>query len=236
MNVVDYVILGVLGISILFGLYRGFVSSVLNMGGGFVSFIASFFLYPKLAGLIQNNQELVRTLSHYTDASSRVGDLELAITNVITLGQEGIRQVLEKVQLPAPLDTILQTNLENQVYAASGVQTVADYVSQTILQCSINIICFLVCFLGLYILLSVCINFIRAIFRFPVLKQLDGLAGGVFGLLRGLLICLAVFTLLPLVQTMVPLDFINELLTESSFAPIFMNGNLITAIMNGRLF
>ena len=48
------------------------------------------------------------------------------------------------------------------------------------------------------------INLIRAVFRFPVLKQLDGLAGGVFGLLRGLLICLALFTLVPLVQTMVP--------------------------------
>lgn len=236
MNVVDYIILGVIGISVLFGLYRGFVSSVLNVGGGFLSFIASFFLYPKLASAIQNNQDLVRTLSHYTDASSRVGDLELAISNVVNLGQEGIRQVLEKVHLPSPLDSILQTNLENRVYSASGVQTVADYVSQTILQASINIICFLLCFLALYIVISVLLNLIRAVFRFPVLKQLDGLAGGVFGLLRGLLLCLAVFTLLPLVQTMVPLDLINDLLQESTLAPIFMNGNLITAIMNGRLF
>ncbi|MBQ8202593.1 MAG: CvpA family protein [Clostridia bacterium] len=236
MNVVDYVIIGIIGISVLFGLYRGFISSVLNIGGGLVSFIASFWLYPKLAVLIQNNQELVRTLSHYTDASSRVGDLELAITNVIGLGQEGVRQVLEKVQLPAPLDTILQTNLENHVYASTGVETVAEYVSQTILQASINIICFLVCFAALYIVISVVLNLLRAVFRFPVLKQLDSLAGGVFGLLRGLLICLAVFTLIPLVQTMVPLDVINELLAGSALAPVFMNGNLITAIMNGRLF
>lgn len=235
MNVVDYVIIGVIGISVLFGLYRGFVSSVLNIGGGLISFIASFWAYPKLAALIQNNQELVRTLSHYTDASSRVGDLELAITNVIELGQQGIRQVLEKVQLPAPLDSILQVNLENRVYASAGVETVADYVSQTILQASINIICFLVCFIALYVVISIVLNLIRAVFRFPVLKQLDGLAGGAFGLLRGLLICLAVFTLIPLVQTMVPLDIINDLLTESTLAPIFMNGNLITAIMNGQL-
>ena len=33
MNIVDYVILGIVGISILFGLYRGFISSVLNTGG-----------------------------------------------------------------------------------------------------------------------------------------------------------------------------------------------------------
>ena len=237
MNIVDYVIIGIVAISVLFGLYRGFVSSVLSMGGGLISFLSSFALYPKLAALIQNNAELQRTLLHYTDASSRIGDLELALTNVVTLSREGIQKVLSNVSLPAPLDTILQVNLENLVYGTQGaVTTVSDYVSQTILQASINIICFLVCFIGLYIALSLGMNLIRAIFRFPVLKQLDSLAGGVFGLLRGILLCLAVFTLVPLVQTMLPMDLINDLIAESQLAPIFMNGNLITAIMNKQLF
>ena len=237
MNIVDYVIIGVVGISVLFGLYRGFISSVLSMGGGLISFLSSFALYPKLAALIQNNQELQRTLLHYTDASSRIGDLELALTNVINLGREGIEQVIANVNLPAPLDSILQVNLENLVYGTQGAATtVADYVSQTILQASINIICFLICFLGLYILISLGANLIRAVFRFPVLKQLDGLAGGAFGLLRGVLLCLAFFTLVPLVQTMLPMDLINTLIDESQLAPLFMNGNLITAIMNKQLF
>ena len=237
MNIVDYVIIGIVAISVLFGLYRGFVSSVLSMGSGLISFLSAFTLYPKLAALIQNNAELQRTLLHYTDASSRIGDLELALTNVVTLGREGIQKVLGNVNLPAPLDTILQVNLENLVYGTQGaVTTVSDYVSQTILQASINIICFLVCFIGMYIVLSLGMNLIRAIFRFPVLKQLDSLAGGVFGLLRGVLLCLAVFTLVPLVQTMLPMDLINELIAESQLAPIFMNGNLITAIMNKQLF
>lgn len=237
MNIVDYLIIGVVAVSVLFGLYRGFVASVLNMGGGLISFLASFALYPKLAALIQNNQELQRTLLHYTDASSRIGDLELALTNVVNLGREGIEQVIANVNLPAPLDSILQVNLENLAYGTQGAATtVADYVSQTILQASINIICFLVCFAALYIVISIGLNLIRAVFRFPVLKQLDGLAGGVFGLLRGILVCLAVFTLMPLVQTMVPLTIITELMNESTLAPIFMNGNLITAIMNKQLF
>ena len=237
MNIVDYVIIGGIAISVLFGLYRGFVASVLSMGGGLISFLSSFALYPKLAALIQNNQELQRTLLHYTDASSRIGDLELALTNVSTLAREGIEQVLQNVSLPAPLDSILRVNLENLVYGTTGAATtVSDYVSQTILQASINIICFLVCFAGMYILISLGTNLIRAVFRFPVLKQADALAGGIFGLLRGILLCLAAFTLIPLVQTMIPLDMITELLEESQLAPLFMNGNLITAIMNKQLF
>ena len=149
MNIVDYVVLGVIGLSLLFGFYRGFVSSVLNTGGCLISFGLSFMLYPKLAAAIQNNEELVRTLMHYTDASSRIGDLELAITNVGQLTADKISEIISKVSLPAPFDTLLQVNLEQQVYAGAGLSSVADYVSQTILSASINIICFLVCFVAL---------------------------------------------------------------------------------------
>lgn len=236
MNIVDYVVLGVLGLSILFGFYRGFVSTVLNSGGCLVSLILSFILYPKAAALIQGNQELVRTLLHYTDASSRLGDLELALTNVATLTQNKIAEIVAKVQLPPPLDTLLQVNLEQQVYGInSGIDTVADYVSQTILTACINIICFLLCFALIYLALALLVNMLKAIFRFPVLKQLDWLAGGIFGFLRGAVICYAVFALVPLVQTVVPIDMIAELFEQSTLAPIFNNGNLILGIMNGRL-
>lgn len=236
MNIVDYVVLGVLGLSILFGFYRGFVSTVLNSGGCLVSLILSFILYPKAAALIQGNQELVRTLLHYTDASSRLGDLELALTNVATLTQSKIAEIVAKVQLPPPLDTLLQVNLEQQVYGInSGIDTVADYVSQTILTACINIICFLLCFALIYLALALLVNMLKAIFRFPVLKQLDWLAGGIFGFLRGVVICYAVFALVPLVQTVVPIDMIAELFEQSTLAPIFNNGNLILGIMNGRL-
>ena len=236
MNVVDYVVLGLMGLSVLFGFYRGFVSTVLNTGGGLIAFLLSFLLYPSLAGLIQGNQELVRTLMHYTDASSRLGDLELALTNVATLSKEKVAEIVSKVQLPAPLDPLLQVNLEQQAYGVSaGIDTVAEYVSQTILTACINIICFLLCFAVIYLLWAVVVNLLKSIFRFPVLKQLDWLAGGVFGFLRGLLLCLAVFTLVPLVQTVVPIDMVTELVEASQLAPIFSNGNLILAIMNGKL-
>ena len=53
MNIVDYVIIGILGISVLVGLYRGFVSSVLNTGSCLISFGLSFWLSPKLVDLIK---------------------------------------------------------------------------------------------------------------------------------------------------------------------------------------
>lgn len=235
MNIVDYIAIGIIAVSLLFGFYRGFVASVLNTGGGLIAFGLSFVLYPKLAAAIQSNDGLVRTLLHYTDASNRIGDLELAISNVATLTGEKVAEVIQKVSLPAPFDTLLEVNLEQQIYAATGITSVADYVSQTILTASINILCFLVCFVALYLVISIVVNMLRAVFRFPLLKQLDWLAGGVFGLLRGVLLCYAAFAIVPLVLTMVPIDFVSQLMAESTLAPIFNNGSLILSIMNGRL-
>ena len=222
MNVVDYVIIGVIGLSVLFGIYRGFVASVLNMGGCLISFGLSFWLYPKVAGLIQNNQELTRTLMHYTDASSRIGDLELAISNVSQLTQTKITEILSKVNLPAPLNTLLEVNLENQVWAQAGITTVSDYVSQTILTAATNIICFLVCFIVLYLAVSIVLN-------------LDWLAGGAFGFARGMILCYALFAVVPLALTMVPFDQVSEMIDQSHLAAFFNNGNLILSIMNQRL-
>ena len=235
MNIVDYIILGLIGLSILWGFYRGFIQSVLNMGGCLLALVGAFYLYPALANAIQGNQELVRTLIHYTDASSRLGDLELALTPVGNLTQNTLQTILQHVSLPEPLSSLLSYNLENQVYASLNISTVADYVNQTIVSVSSNILCFLACFLVIYLLFSIVANLLRAVFRFPLLKQLDWLAGGVFGALRGIVFCYAVFVLVPLVETIVPFDEITTLMNASTLAPIFNNGNLILSIMNRRL-
>ena len=233
MNLVDYVVIGLIAVSLLFGLYRGFLSSVLNTAATLASFGLSFVLYPRLAELIQSNAELKNTFLTYTDAFSRIGDQTLAYTNVADLTGETISDIVARIQLPTPLDSLVQKALEGQIY--NGISTVNDYVSQTILTACINIVCYIVCFVVLALAFAVIVNLLKTVFRFPVLKQLDALAGGVFGILRGVLICFVLFTVAPLVLTVVPVDAVSDLINESTLAPFFTNGTLVTAIMNGRL-
>ena len=234
MNAVDIVILAILGLSVLVGLYRGFISSVASMGGCLLSLGFSFWLSPKLATAIQGNPDILKTLVSYTDAATKLGDQALAGSSVTTLTENGITEILNKVSLPAPLSTLLQSNLQNQVYGTAA--DVGTYVSQTIVGAILNVICFIVCFVALLLVIHFVINFLKVVFKFPVLKQLNSLAGGAFGLLRGALLCFVAFALLPLIQTLLPVQDINELVAASALAPLFNSGNLILAIMNGRLF
>ncbi len=236
MNIVDIVILGIIGLSVLVGLYRGFVSSVASLGSCILALLLSYWLNPKLVSWIQSQPDLIRTLMSYTDAATRIGDQTLARTNVATLSSSGIADILNRVNLPAPLNTLLQSNLEKQVFQPSNLTQVGDYVSQTIVGAVLNVICFVVCFIGCVIVLHIVLNFLKVVFHFPVLKQLNALTGGIFGLLRGALFCVVAFALLPLVQTVLPLKDIETLVSESTLAPLFNSGELILSVMRGGLF
>jgi len=233
-NIVDIVIIAILGLSVLVGLYRGFISSVASMGSCLISLGLSFWLSPKLAAAIQNNPEILKTLVSYTDAATKIGDQTLASTSVASLTQGTITDILNKVSLPAPLNTLLQSNLENKVFGVTA--DVGSYVSQTIVGAILNVICFILCFVVLMLVLHFLLNFLKVVFKFPVLKQLNAIAGGALGLLRGVLLCFVAFAVLPLIQTIVPVTGVNDLVTQSALAPLFNSGNLILAIMNGKLF
>ena len=234
---VDIIILLILGCGLLSGLYRGFIHSVLNLGSGLLSFVISFALYPKLADVVSGNPEVIRMISSFTDSESLLGDLDLSNRLVSALNPDSIAGIVEKANLPEPIGTLLGHNLAGQVFSPLGnlATNVGDYVNQTVISVSINVLCFLVCFIACFVLLTIFANLIRAVFRFPVLKQLDSLAGGVFGLLTGVLICFALLTLLPLLESVVPLPGFREAVDGSVLAGYFTNGSLIISIMNRKL-
>lgn len=237
MNVFDVIALTVIALCVLWGFYRGFIQSVLNLGAGLISFVGSFLIFPKVADVLSANTAITRLISTYTDSGSLLGDLDLSSQAVAGLDQSGILSVLERADLPSPIDTLLRYNLEQQVFSPLGdlATNVGDYVNQTVLSVSINVLCFLVCFVACFIVGTILINILRAVFHFPVLKHLDWLAGGAFGLLLGITLCFALFTLLPLVESVAPIPQLRELTQQSALARVFENGNLIISIMNRKL-
>ena len=229
--------IGIIALCTLFGLYRGFIQSVLNLAGGLVAFGGSFLLFPKLADVLSANTDITRLISTYTDSGSLLGDLDLSSRAVSALNESNVNAIVEKAGLPQPTGTLLEHNLKQQVFSPLGdlATNVGDYVNQTILSVSINVLCFILCFIVCFVVATIIVNLLRAVFRFPVLKHLDWLAGGAFGLLLGVMLCFVVFTVLPLLESVVPLPEFRAMVDASALAQVFENGNLIISIMNRRL-
>lgn len=237
MNAIDYGIVVLILIFTLFGFYRGFVQSLLNLGGCLLSFAASFWVFPKLSDAISSNSEIVRLLSGYTDSGSVLGDLDLSSLSVNTLSATNISAIVDKASLPDPIGRLLQANLTEKAFSPLGdlATNVGDYINQTILSVSINVLSFIVCFALCFLVITILINMLKSVFKFPLLKQLDWLAGGAFGFVIGCILCFVVFTAMPVLQSLIPLENFQQMVEESALAGIFQNGNLVISIMNRKL-
>ena len=234
MNIIDIIILVILGVSMIYGVYRGFVHTLLSVACCLLSVLIAFAFGPRLSAIVSNSKGVSSTLATYTDAVARVGDYDLAAANVSQLSDSLINQVLENVSLPQSIQNILRSNLSNQSFAGTGLSTVNDYVSNTVVAVAINILCFLACFALSYVVLSLLLSLIQHVFRLPLLRQLDWLAGGAFGLMRGALLLYELFLVVPLLSTIIPLDAFNELLSQSALSPIFQSDGLFARVISGR--
>ena len=228
MNIIDIIILAVLGVSVVFGLYRGFISGVLSVAALIGSAALAFAMSGELAAWLQGNQTLIDTLMYYTDAGSRIPNLDPSLLSVAEVTEGALAQILEMAGLPAAFETAFIENLG----LASGAQTISAVLSQTIVSVSLSIISFLICFLLAYVVMTFVIHLIAYVFELPVLRHLDALIGGVFGLARGVLLLFIFFSVVPIVMAVVPIEPLEAMIESSQLAPMF-DSSLILTILNG---
>lgn len=235
MNIVDYIIIGIVGISLLYGFYRGFISSVLGLVCLFIAMFAAYAIGPTLAVSICKNDTVVQTLSHYTDASSRIGDLELSLKAVSTLDQSAIADVVARANLPAPFDTLLKNNMTEQIFSAIGSVSVTEYINQTIVTSIVFILCYIVTFGVAYFALTMLIGMFNYMFKFPSLKHLDALLGAFLGIARGVFFVYIAFALVPIAMSVLPIDGIGELIEASQLGSIVYQSSIVTTILQGHI-
>lgn len=121
MNVIDILILAALAVSVIFGMYRGFISGVLSVAALIGAAAAAFAISPSLATWLQGNETLVNTLMYYTDAGSRIKDLDLSLLTVAQASQSAVAQIISGAQLPQQF----QAAFINAVNTAPGATTMS---------------------------------------------------------------------------------------------------------------
>lgn len=228
MNIIDIIILAVLGVSVVFGLYRGFISGVMSVAALVGSAALAFAASGELAAWLKGNQTLIDTLMYYTDAGSRIPNLDLSLLSVAQVTESALAEILESASLPAAFETAFVENIG----LSSGAATISAVLSETIVSVSLSIISFLICFLVAYIVCTFVIHLVSYVFELPVLRHLDSLIGGVFGLARGVLMVFIFFTVVPIIMAVVPIEPLEELIAASRLAPVF-DSELIMAILHG---
>ena len=243
LNLLDITIIVILAFYLISGMYRGFITSLL----GTVGFVGAWFgaqqLYPRVAQLALSNQTLMAVLNQYLEPENFFETHAQAVSTVsevIAGGESAIQNAVSSVAgKVSVVSKAFEANVRAQMFQRLGINTLADYLDQTIWQAVFNVGEFLLCFIALYVLVCLVVNLLDHVISFPLVRGFDWLLGGLFGLARGLVMVVLVLCLLPALVQIVSPEFADNLRTGSALYSFvsqvdFLNvGNLVTSLIGG---
>lgn len=231
MNIFDIIILAILGVSLISGMYKGLLASGLAIVGFVAAWVGAMHFYPQLSAAVQSNEALMNMLHYYLDAGELFQSNAAAQTLVSGIMQSELVQAVSQIELPSLITDAFMRNVSAEAFAALNLTTLADYLSQTICGAVINVLAFLLMFIVSYVVVLIVVNLLNHVFRFPVLRHLDWLLGGAFGLVRGVVVAALIFSMVPLVMSMVPLEIADELVGGSTLYALFSSNNILESLV-----
>lgn len=234
MNIIDLVVIVLILLYVLNGIYRGFVPSLMNLGGFFVSWVVAFLTYPLLSRTLINS-EFFSSLRFYIEGAERVGDYTITSLPVSSITPDQLSSIMETAKMPQPYDAAIVENIRTQAFESQGITTLGDYFDMTIYSVMINIISLLIIFVILRILLTLLTNAFSYAVDTPQLRRFDALTGGGVGLLRGFFSMHLLFAVVPIALILLPVQIVTDLVNSSQASSIFYSGSIVLRFISGSV-
>jgi len=243
LNLLDITIIVILAFYLISGMYRGFITSLLTTIGFVGAWFGAQHFYPRVAQLALSNQTLMAVLNQYLEPETFFESHTQAVSTVsevIAGGESAIQSAVASVSNKlAVISKAFEANIRAQMFQRLGINTLADYLDQTIWQAVFNVLAFLLCFIALYVLVCLVVNLLDHVISFPMVRGFDWLLGGLFGLARGLVVVVLILCLVPAIIQIVSPEFADSLRTGSALYSYvmqmdFLNVNkLVTSLVGG---
>ncbi len=238
MNIVDLALIFLILLSVLFGIYRGFLRSMINVLVLLLSFALALWISPLLSRVIaaKENSILYRMIE-YTEGASRIPSIEEARMDVAELTEDEINELVEAAAFTDPIPKLLKKNLTEQAYRKDGLITVEEYFNRSLVDITLNLFSCFVLAVFFYILFSILVACVDYVVQFPVLAIGDGVFGAVFGALRGVLLCMILFLAVPAVLSVIPsnISVVEKLVNGSTLFGWFIRYNFFLMGIRGTV-
>lgn len=219
MNIIDILVVLILAFSLIAGMYKGLIASGLSLLGLVGSWMGALRLYPSVARFALENESLMGVLSTYLEPASFFSDMQISgvtaqttVSELIARGSDTLNAVADYIGQRIPfLRDAFASNMSTEAFSALNIHTIADYFDQTLWQCVFGVLAFVLVFAALYFLATLFVNLLNHVFRFPVMRRIDWLLGGLLGLGRGLVVATLILCVLEPVLTAFSVDLMNTL-------------------------
>ncbi len=229
---INYILLFLIAIYVVQGVHKGFLMSLSSTAGMGASWLIASAVTPLLSAQIAKGSTY-SFLLYMTDISDQVSSVELARTSVQSLSADQIKDVVDHANLPVPFGDTLYYNMTHLVFASKDASTVADYLNHTVANITVNMVSFLIIYILARVFITLILSSMYYARPFPVLKNFDGLVGGVLGGVRGFCAMYAVVLILPAVVLLIAIPAFTQSINQSVLLTFFYKTNFLYAFISG---
>ncbi|MCQ2506186.1 MAG: CvpA family protein [Lachnospiraceae bacterium] len=193
MNNLNYVFIGFIVLMVIFiiiGICKGFVTMVFSLFSTLIVIGITLSFAPKVGILLRNIEPLENAIVNLIDSKL---EIEGTVSSSMTQAD-----VIEALPIPKIVAKLLASGKADKIVDPEGATTMQEYVVNMFTTAAFTIIGFLLTFIIASIAVFMLVKLLDVISKLPVLKQLNGLLGGVIGAMEGLVVTWFLFLVLTL--------------------------------------
>ncbi len=214
--ILDILALTIWIVCIISGMRRGFVRSLLGVLSFVIAIVAALFFYDGF--------------SAWFSASTAGVFLQEKITGILSGAfGESLGDASGGLQLPE----FLQKGLES---AGNWTSDVAQSAAEQLAALVIGVLSVILLILVIRLVLRLILQVLSAVVRLPVLKQCNGLLGGIFGAVTGLFWVWLLLSLAGFLAVLPAFSFLTGWIDQSSVMKLSQDGSLLLGAYVNQFF
>lgn len=209
---VDLVVVAILILNIIIGYKKGLVNAIFSICAFLIAIAATFILYKPVSNIIINNTEIEQKIKEVIINNN---------TNEKNAENTQNQDNSEKINIQQYIDNAIKD------VAESAKEETTELVADTIANKGVQILTWIVLFVGIRIVLMVLKFLIEGITELPIIKQFNQVGGLAYGILKGLIIIYLLLTIMFLVISINGNGAIAEAINNSHITKFLYDNNIV---------
>ena len=206
--ILDIIFAAVIIACVVRGAKRGIIKTALSVSSVFVSIVAALLLYNPFMDIIM--------------ANGAVAEFIAGIKNAIKTAVLPMVSIESAEETPEILNYLLDSEMLKQ-----GSESIATAIAEAVVY-MISIVLFII---FIKLLVTLLFKVFKVTAKLPIIKQANGLCGGLLGIVTGIFLCWIIATVFTLFISSEGFGWVSASLGTSRFAKYLFKSNIIFAIL-----
>lgn len=229
MNWLFWVVAALIAYHVIDGLHRGFIKKSVSAVSLIVTLVLVTYLTPQITTFIQEHTSLQDSLQEKCSEIFLNGEYNQDVKTDQVM-------MIENMDLPENIKEMLLENNNSEAYDLLEVSGFHEYVGAYLANIIINALAYLLTFVIVWTLLRAILLALDIVTKLPLLHGINQLAGGILGLVIGVVLVWIAFLLVTILCNGELGREFFKLISENQFLMLLYNSNVIMKIVFGLIF